>query len=145
WLDDGALRLIFHKSFRGLSINSHDIATYFPPGFFLFFTFAILVSMIAKAGKGSYLTQFDAQDAYKQLIVRLADLFQQVFRVGEDYYVDFCACFGSLYGNDIYSAFGHAHCVCLAKAAKTPLLRNYVDNYMNITPDQGPGTEGVAK
>src|SRR4051794_26637606 len=36
WIDDGALKLIFHKSFPlGRSINSltprHDIKTYFPP------------------------------------------------------------------------------------------------------------------
>ena len=28
------------------------------------------MSIVAKAGRGSLLTQFDAQDAYKQLLVR---------------------------------------------------------------------------
>src|SRR3954454_9376794 len=109
WIDDGSLRLIFHKSHpRGLSVNSltprHDIKTYFPEGEFDYFTFARLVSVLAEAGPNSELTQFDAENAYKQLQVQDADVNQQIFQVD---YLDWCACFGSLYGNDIYSAFGH--------------------------------------
>jgi len=89
--------------------------------------------MVAAAGRGCYLTQFDAADAYKQLQVRDEDLHQQVFFADGQFWVDFCASFGSLYGNDIYSAFGNAHCICLALAAAVPLLRVYVDNYINIT------------
>lgn len=142
WLNDGALRLIFHKSFPlGRSINSltprHDAATYFPPGIFKYFSLAQLLTIIFEAGKGCLLTQFDARDAYKQLLVGFPDLFQQVFKAGDKYYLDFCACFGSLYGNDAYSTFGFAHCFCLALAAGCPLLRHYVDNYINVTPVKG--------
>jgi len=124
WIDDGSLRLFFHKSHpRGLSVNSltprHDIKTYFPEGQFQYLTFAILVSMIAKAGPKTRLTQFDAKDAYKQLYIQDSDGNQQVFEVDGKFYADWCACFGSLYGNDIYSAFGHAHCMCLASMAGT--------------------------
>jgi hypothetical protein len=93
--------------------------------------------MIAKAGKGSLLTQFDAKDAYKQLLVRVEDLHQQIFKAGGKFFVDFCACFGSLYGNDSYSVFAYAHCLCLAAAASCPLLRNYVDNYNKRDPVLG--------
>ena len=144
------MRLIFHKSFPlGRSINSltprHDIKTHFPPGTFKYFCLAMFISMVAAAGRGSFLTQFDAQDAYKQLQVRDEDLNQQVFSADGQFWVDFCASFGALYGNDIYSAFGNAHCICLAVAAAVPLLRVYVDNYINITPYQGLGTERIAQ
>jgi hypothetical protein len=149
WIKDGALRLIFHKSFPlGQSINSltprHDAASFFPKGKFKYFTFSTFISMVAKAGKGSLLTQFDAKDAYKQLSVRPADLNQQVFKAGGKYFVDFCASFGSVYGNDSYSTFGYAHCVCLSLAADCPLLRNFVDNYMDITPFEGKTTYATA-
>src|SRR6185295_13528017 len=80
------------------------------------------------------LTQFDAKDAYKQLYIWVADLNQQIFEIDGLFFVDWCAVFGSLYGNDIYSAFGNAHCRCLSAMASTPFLRVYVDNYINITP-----------
>ena len=100
------------------------------------------LSLLTKAGKGAWITQVDAADAYKQLYVRYEDLHQQCLEVineegQKEYYIEYCACFGSIYGNDIYSAFGNAHCMCLAMAAKLPYLRVYVDNYINITPPQG--------
>jgi len=101
--------------------------------------------MIAKAGAGSKLIQFDASDAYKQLHVRNQDLNQQIFVAGDSFYVDFCACFGSLYGNDIYSAFGNAHCLCLRQATGEELIEVYVDNYLHVTPFKGPLTESLAR
>ena len=52
WIKDGALRLIFHKSFPlGRSINSltprHDIKTHFPSGAFRYFCLAVFLSMVA--------------------------------------------------------------------------------------------------
>ena len=145
WNNDGALRLIFHKSFPlGHSINSltprHDAASYFPKGWFKYFNIARLLSIIAKAGEGCLLTQFDARDAYKQLLVILKDLNQQVFKAGGKYFIDFCASFGSVYGNDAYSTFAYAHCFCLSRAADCPLLSYYVDNYVNVTPFTGKTT-----
>ncbi len=90
------------------------------------------MSIIAKAGRGSLITIFDAQDAYKQLLVHIADLFQQVFMAGGKYYVDFCAAFGSVYGSDSYSCFAYVH--CLALAARLSVLEVYVDNYFKLTP-----------
>ncbi len=58
--------------------------------------------------------------------------------------MDFCASFGSLYGNDAYNTFGYAHCFCLSKAANCPLLIYYVDNYVNVTPFCGKGTRARA-
>ena len=122
WADDGSLRLIFHKSFpKGLSINTltprHDIRTYFPKGKYQYFSFAVLIGLIARIGMDCLLTQFDAKDAYKQLYIWVGDLNQQIFEVDGLFFVDWCAVFGSLYGNDIYSAFGNAHCMCLAAMA----------------------------
>ena len=139
WANDGRLRLIFHKSYPlGLSINSvtpHlDVATFFPPGQHNYFSLAPAMSMIHKGGKGTLIIQFDARDAYKQLRVATKDLHQQVFMAGGKFYVDFCASFGSLYGNDAYSRFAYVHRVCLARAAKCPLLQHYVDNYFDPTP-----------
>ena len=139
WVNDGRLRLIFHKSYPlGLSINSvtpHlDVATFFPKGKHKYFSLAPAMSMIHKGGKGTLIIQFDAKDAYKQLRVATKDLHQQVFMAGGKFYVDFCASFGSLYGNDAYSRFGHVHKVCLARAAKCPQLQVYVDNYFDPTP-----------
>lgn len=149
WLNDGALRLIFHKSFPlGHSVNSitprHDAATYFPKGSFKYFTISQLLTIITKAGRGCLLTQFDARDAYKQLLVQLRDLNQQIFKAGGKYFVDFCASFGSLYGNDAYSTFAYAHCFCLSRAANCPLLSYYVDNYINVTPFCGSETKKKA-
>lgn len=143
WINDGALRLIFHKSFpRGESINSitprHDAASYFPKGAFHYLTLARLLAIITRAGRGCFIITFDAKDAYKQLGVRLEDLFQQVFKAGDLYYIDLCASFGALYGNDAYSAFAYVHCFCLAKATNTVgWLFQYVDNYILIVPNQG--------
>lgn len=142
WISDGDLRLIFHKSFPpGLSINSltprHDVASFFPKGCFKYLTLAKIMSIIAKAGRGSLITIFDARDAYKQLLVHLADLFQQVFMAGGKYYVDFCAAFGSVYGSDSYSCFAYVHCICLALAARLSVLEVYVDNYFKLTPFAG--------
>lgn len=93
WADDGALRLIFHKSFPlGQSINSltphRDVSTFFPKGEHQYFSLAPLMSMLSVAGRGTDIIQFDARDAYKQ----------QCFMAGGKFYVDFCASFGSLYG-----------------------------------------------
>ncbi len=143
WINDGALRLIFHKSFpRGESINSitprHDAASYFPKGKFYYLTLARLLAIITKAGRDCFIITFDAKDAYKQLGVRLEDLFQQVFKAGDLYYIDLCASFGALYGNDAYSAFAHVHCFCLAKATNTVgWLFQYVDNYILVIPNKG--------
>ncbi len=143
WINDGALRLIFHKSFpRGESINSltprHDAASYFPKGKFHYLTLARLLAIITRAGRGCFIITFDAKDAYKQLGVRLEDLFQQVFKAGDLYYIDLCASFGALYGNDAYSAFAYVHCFCLAKATNTVgWLFQYVDNYILIIPNRG--------
>ena len=49
--------------------------------------------MVAKAGRGSLMTQFDAKDAYKQLLVRIEDLYQQVVKAGGKFFGDFCALF----------------------------------------------------
>ena len=98
------------------------------------------MSVIARAGKGCMMTLFDAQDAYKQLLVRIQDLHQQVFMADGQYFIDFCASFGSLYGNDAYSCFAYVHCALLALAAKCPLLFYYVDNYFNVTPFAGVQT-----
>jgi len=135
----------FHKVLSpGPCINSltprHDAASYFPKGFFKYFNISRLLSLIAKAGRNCLLTQFDARDAYKQLLVLLRDLNQQIFKAGGKYFIDFCASFGSVYGNDAYSTFAYAHCFCLSKAADCPLLNYYVDNYINVTPFTGQTT-----
>lgn len=150
WISDGDLRLIFHKSFPpGLSINSltprHDVASFFPKGCFKYLTLAKIMSIIARAGKGSLITTFDAQDAYKQLLVHIADLFQQVFMAGGKYYVDFCAAFGSVYGSDSYSCFAYVHCTCLALAARLSVLEVYVDNYFKLTPFTNSKEETMQK
>ena len=134
--------MIFHKSFPlGHSINAltprHDAASYFSKGIFKYFTLSWLLSVITRAGEGCFLIQFDARDAYKQLLVRCADLFQQVFKAGGKYYVDFCACFGSLYGNDSFSTFAYAFCFCLGIAANCTDLYNYVDNFIQVTAATG--------
>src|SRR5579864_1115111 len=73
--------------------------TYFPPGAFKYFCLSMFISMVAAAGRGCFLSQFDADDAYKQLQVRDEDLNQQVFFADGKFWVDFCASFGALYGN----------------------------------------------
>jgi len=124
WVDDGKRRLIFHKSFPvGESINAitprHDAATFFPKGHFSYLTLARILAIIAKAGRGCLIITFDAKDAYKQLFVNIEDLHQQVFKAGGKFYVDLCASFGVLYGNDSYSTFAYVHCFCLAAATGT--------------------------
>ena len=99
------------------------------------------MAMRHKLGRGTLLTQFDARDAYKQLRVRVEDLHQQCFMAGGKFWVDFCASFGSLYGNDAYSRFAYVHRVCLARAAECPLLKHYVDNYINFTPQKSSPEE----
>lgn len=146
WIKDGKLRLIFHKSFpKGESINAitprHDAASYFPEGTFFYLTLAKILAVITKAGRGCLIITFDAKDAYKQLFVRPADLHQQVFKAGGKFFVDLCASFGALYGNDSYSAFAYVHCVCLANATDTVgWLFHYVDNYILIIPNTGKTT-----
>ncbi len=146
WANDGKRRLIFHKSFpKGESINAvtprHDAASFFPKGVFFYLTLAKILSIITKAGKSCLIITFDAKDAYKQLLVRLEDLFQQVFKAGGKFYVDLCASFGALYGNDSYSTFAYVHCFCLAAATGTiGWLFNYVDNYILVIPHTGKTT-----
>ncbi len=143
WSNDGKRRLIFHKSFpNGESINAitprHDAATFFPRGMFHYLT---LLAIISKAGKGCLIITFDAKDAYKQLYVKLEELYQQVFKAGGKFYVDLCASFGALYGNDSYSTFAYVHCFCLAAATGTVgWLFQYVDNYILIIPNSGKTT-----
>ena len=141
WARDRKLRLIFHKSFPlGMSINAltphRDVASFFPKGEHRYFSLAPLMSMIFKAGRGTLLIQFDAKDAYKQLRVAVKDLHQQVFTAGGKFWVDFAASFGSLYGSDAYSRFAYVHRCCLARAAECPLLKHYVDNYIDLTPQR---------
>lgn len=146
WINDGKRRLIFHKSFpKGESINAitprHDAAIFFPRGTFHYLTLAKILAIITKAGKGCLIITFDAKDAYKQLYVKLDDLYQQVFKAGGKFYVDLCASFGALYGNDSYSTFAYVHCFCLAAATGTVgWLFHYVDNYILVVPYSGKTT-----
>ena len=53
--------------------------------------------MVAEAGRGSYLSHFDAADAYKQLQVRDEDMNQQIFVADGQFWADFCASFGTTF------------------------------------------------
>ena len=87
WINDGSLRLIFHKSFPLGGVNGltphRDAAFYYPEGQYKYLSLSRVLSMIVKAGRGCELTQWDARDAYKQIQVFPPNLNQQVFKAGE--------------------------------------------------------------
>lgn len=92
WSNDGKRRLIFHKSFpNGESINAitprHDAATFFPRGVFHYLTLAKILAIIFKAGKECLIITFDAKDAYKQLYVKLEDLYLKLGASSTSIYV----------------------------------------------------------
>ena len=147
FINDGKLRLIGNKSFpNGRSFNDlvdrRDCQFFFSN--YKYFTMQSLVEKIRQLGPKCLLSQFDVKDAYKNCKMAPADLWQQVYRVGKEYFVDLGGTFGSRNAGDAWNITMELIIQSMRRFCKAPGLEYYVDNGINITPSAS-GKPDVAK
>lgn len=104
--DLGKFRLISHRSFpKGRSFNDliprNDSKTFNSE--YEYFTVADFLKMLGRLGRGTLIGCFDVKDAYKQCRTHPEDLWQQVYKVGDVFYVDTGGMFGSRNARGIWS------------------------------------------
>ena len=137
FINDGKLRLIGNKSFpSGRSFNDlidrRDCQFFLPD--YKYFTMQSLVEKIRQLGPMCLLSQFDVKDAYKNCKMAPADLWQQVYRVGEEFFIDLGGTFGSRNAGDAWNITMELIVQSMRRFCNAPGLEYYVDNGINITP-----------
>lgn len=135
--DFGKFRLISHRSFpRGRSFNDlvprNDCKEYLDN--YNYFTVTDFLDLIADFGKGTLIGCFDVKDAYKQCKTHPADLWQQVYRVGNEFYVDLGGMFGSRNAGDAWNLVMELLTKSMSASLSLPNIRYFVDNGVNLTP-----------
>ena len=104
--NDGEFRMICNKSFpNGRSFNDlverNDMARFDPD--YKYFTFQKFLEQIKRCGKNALIALFDIRDAYKQCRMRPDQLWQQCYRIGNEYYIDLGGTFGSKNAGDSWN------------------------------------------
>jgi len=103
FVQDGQKRLIGNKSYpENRSFNDlvprQDTSYYIPN--YSYFTLTKLIAMIKQAGPNCLLASFDAKDAFKNCRMATSELWQQVYKVGQEYFIDLGGTFGSRNAGD---------------------------------------------
>lgn len=135
--DIGKFRLISHRSFpRGRSFNDlvprNDCKMYYSD--YQYFTFATFLSMVAEMGNNTLVGCFDVKDAYKQCKTHPSNLWQQVYKVGDVFYIDTGGMFGSKNAADTWNLVMELITESMKARFNLRFLRYFVDNGVNLTP-----------
>jgi hypothetical protein len=134
---DLSIRIISHSSWPpGQSVN--DFTARKIPGV-VYYTIAMFISKVARAGKGALVSLIDVMHAYKNILLMSKCWHQQIVRAFGQYYAQLRGTFGSVAAGDAFITFimGIREIVCTRLGLKG--LDVYVDNFDNTVP----GVEGV--
>src|ERR1700744_4616992 len=137
FIQDGQKRLIGNKSFPlGRSFN--DLVPRLDSKEFIsnydYFTFGNLMEEIKKAGKNCLLASFDVKDAFKNCRMAKSELWQQVYKIQNKFYIDLGGTFGSRNAGDAWNRVMEVLIRSARKHCKIQGIFCYVDNIIIITP-----------
>ena len=125
WVHDGQKRLIGNKSFPlGRSFNDlvpRRDTSHFIDGY-TYFTFNKLVESVRQVGPNCLLASFDVKDAYKNCRMATSEIWQQVYRIADTYYIDLGGTFGSRNAGDAWNITMELIRSARAIQARTPRL-----------------------
>jgi len=76
--------------------------------------------------------------------MRPEELWQQVYRVGDKFFVDLGGMFGSRNAGDSWQLVMEFLAICMRRHCSVPELNYFVDNGVNVTPTVN-GTEDYVK
>lgn len=135
--DQGKFRLIAHRSFPiGISFNNlvarHDMCTFDQN--YEYFTVKKFIKKLIEFGPNTLLAQFDVKDAYKQCKIHTDDLWQQVYKIGELYFVDLGAMFGSVNAGDTWNLVMDLIVRSMRNWIQHDEIEYYVDNCIIMIP-----------
>ena len=130
-------RLIGNRSFPLLrSFNdlvARQDATKFIPNY-EYFTFRKFLDQIARLGQNTLVSLFDVRDAYKNCRMRADQLWQQVYKVNDKYFVDLGGMFGSRNAGDAWNIVMELIIASIRHHGQLKELNYFVDNGENCTP-----------
>ena len=137
WKHDGTFRLIANRSFPdGRSFNDlverHDCKFWNPC--YEYFTFQRFLSLVRKMGRNTLVSLFDIKDAYKNCLARRDELWQQVYRVKDKYFIDCGGIFGSRNAGDSWNLMMEFIVVSIRARLEMSVLEYFVDNGALCTP-----------
>lgn len=134
---NGEFRLIGNRSFPLLrSFNdlvARQDATKFIPNY-EYFTFRKFLDQIARLGQNTLVSLFDVRDAYKNCRMRADQLWQQVYKVNDKYFVDLGGMFGSRNAGDAWNIVMELIIASIRHHGQLKELNYFVDNGENCTP-----------
>jgi len=135
--DDGQFRLIGNKSFpNGRSFNDlvdrQDTAALIPD--YKYYTFQTFLKDLRILGRNTLISQFDVKDAYKHCRMKPELLWQQFYKIDDEYFVDLGGTFGSRNAGDSWNLLMELIILSIREDCKVPYLNYFVDNGVNLTP-----------
>ena len=132
---DGSCRLVLDLSQpQGESVNDHINKEHFPCSYM---HFDKATELIARVGKGCYLSKIDIKHAYRILPVRPEDWHLLVYQWEGKYYTDVKLPFGGRSSASIFNAFADLVCWILTEKYKL-LVVHYSDDFLLITKKDLP-------
>jgi ribonuclease HI len=136
WMKDSGFRLISNKSFpQGRSFNDlterQDCTAFFSG--YKYFTFQSFMEQVKRLGPNCLFAQFDVRDAYKNIKIK-PDEWQQVYCIGDKFFVDLGGMFGSRSAGDSWQLVMEFIAICLRRNCHIEELYYYVDNNIILTP-----------
>lgn len=139
--DDGKFRLISHRSFpTSRSFNDliprQDCKSFIDG--YEYFSVQSFIKVLARKGKGALMAFFDIKDAYKQCRIHPSDLWQQVYTIKGDFYVDLGGMFGSRNAGDSWNLTMELIISSLKAYAQVDDLFYFVDNAVYVEDSGKP-------
>ena len=119
------------RSFNDL-VDRLDCKSFMPD--YQYFTFQKFLSQVSRLGKNTLISLFDVKDAYKHCRMRPDQLWQQVYRVGDSYFVDLGGTFGSRNAGDAWNRVMELIVSSMRHHGSLKELNYFVDNGENCTP-----------
>lgn len=137
FIKDSGYRLIANRSYPvGRSFNDlverHDCTKYISG--YTYYTFQSFITRLQQLGSRCLIALFDIKDAYKNCKIRPEELWQQLYRVGNKYFIDLGGMFGSRSAGDSWQLVMEFLAICIREHCKVPELKYFVDNNINLTP-----------
>lgn len=137
FIQDGKYRLICHRSFpleRSFNdlVDRFDSKTLIPD--YEYFSLTAFINLLAELGTGTLISLFDVMDAYKQCAMHPDDLWQQVYKLGDKFFIDLGGMFGSKNAGDAWNLTMELIMSSASHSLGLSFLHYFVDNGVNLTP-----------
>lgn len=136
FVPNNEFRLIANKSFPdGRSFNDlvgrYDCTRIMSN--YSYFTFQAFLGQVRRLGPNCLISLFDIKDAYKNVKIRPEDLWQQVYKVDNKYFIDLAGMFGSRNAGDSWNLMMEFIALCLRYHCNVSEFNYFVDNGVNLT------------